>query len=175
MAELVRDAAVAAERARMARDLHDVIAGQLSAIALQSEAALTLVEVLVLTMFDLDDYVDAALAAGAAGFLLKSVEAPRLLDAVRAVARGDGARLPRPGPVQRRDRGGVVHHRGDDEDPRLPGAGGDHRTGCWALNPASIHSRPSTTNSVVTSGTVIGEHMTLRRRRWAMTLTCGRS
>ncbi|MGH3613185.1 MAG: sensor histidine kinase [Pseudonocardia sp.] len=41
-AELDRAAAVAAERARMARDLHDVIAGQLSAIAIQSEAALTL-------------------------------------------------------------------------------------------------------------------------------------
>ncbi|OLL74508.1 two-component system sensor kinase [Pseudonocardia sp. Ae168_Ps1] len=35
-----RDAAVRAERARMARDLHDVVAGRLSAIALQSEAAL---------------------------------------------------------------------------------------------------------------------------------------
>ncbi|MBP2365482.1 sensor histidine kinase [Pseudonocardia parietis] len=35
-----RDAAIAAERARMARDLHDVVAGRLSAIALQSEAAL---------------------------------------------------------------------------------------------------------------------------------------
>ncbi|MGI9001193.1 MAG: response regulator transcription factor [Pseudonocardia sp.] len=51
-------------------------------------------EVLVLTTFDLDDYVDAALAAGAAGFLLKSVEAPRLLEAVRAVARGDGVLAP---------------------------------------------------------------------------------
>jgi MYXO-CTERM domain-containing protein len=42
MAELDRAAVVAAERARMARDLHDVIAGQLSGIAIQSEAALTL-------------------------------------------------------------------------------------------------------------------------------------
>ncbi|MDQ4116564.1 MAG: histidine kinase [Actinomycetota bacterium] len=41
MADMDRAAAVAAERARMARDLHDVVAGQLSAIALQSEAALT--------------------------------------------------------------------------------------------------------------------------------------
>jgi DNA-binding NarL/FixJ family response regulator len=40
-------------------------------------------EVLVLTTFDLDDYVDSALAAGAAGFLLKSVDAPSLLAAVR--------------------------------------------------------------------------------------------
>ncbi|MBW0115321.1 response regulator transcription factor [Pseudonocardia abyssalis] len=50
--------------------------------------------VLVLTTFDLDDYVDGALAAGAAGFLLKSVSAPQLLDAVRAVARGDGVLAP---------------------------------------------------------------------------------
>jgi signal transduction histidine kinase len=42
MAALDRAAAVTAERTRMARDLHDVIAGQLSAIAIQSEAALTL-------------------------------------------------------------------------------------------------------------------------------------
>ncbi|GAA0938076.1 response regulator transcription factor [Pseudonocardia zijingensis] len=51
-------------------------------------------EVLVLTTFDLDEYVDSALAAGAAGFLLKSVEAPALLAAVRAVARGDGVLAP---------------------------------------------------------------------------------
>jgi signal transduction histidine kinase len=42
LAELGRAAAVAAERARMARDLHDVIAGQLSAIAIQSEAVLSI-------------------------------------------------------------------------------------------------------------------------------------
>ncbi|HET6706505.1 sensor histidine kinase [Amycolatopsis sp.] len=42
IADLDRRAAVAAERGRMARDLHDVIAGHLSAIAIQSEAALSL-------------------------------------------------------------------------------------------------------------------------------------
>lgn len=42
IAELDRRAAVAAERGRMARDLHDVVAGHLSAIAIQSEAALSL-------------------------------------------------------------------------------------------------------------------------------------
>lgn len=42
LAELDRRAAVAAERGRMARDLHDVIAGHLSAIAIQSEAALSM-------------------------------------------------------------------------------------------------------------------------------------
>ncbi|MGH4024930.1 MAG: sensor histidine kinase [Pseudonocardiaceae bacterium] len=41
IAELDRHAAISAERARIARDLHDVIAGHLSAIALQSAAALS--------------------------------------------------------------------------------------------------------------------------------------
>ncbi|WP_181775885.1 sensor histidine kinase [Amycolatopsis pittospori] len=40
--EMDRKAAVAGERSKMARDLHDVIAGHLSAIAIQSEAALTM-------------------------------------------------------------------------------------------------------------------------------------
>jgi len=47
-------------------------------------------EVVVLTTFDLDEYVHGALRAGAAGFLLKSVEAARLVESVRLVARGDG-------------------------------------------------------------------------------------
>ncbi|MDU0291959.1 sensor histidine kinase [Saccharothrix longispora] len=42
IAELDRRAAVGAERNRMARDLHDVVAGHLSAIAIQSEAVLSL-------------------------------------------------------------------------------------------------------------------------------------
>jgi signal transduction histidine kinase len=44
IAELDRVTAVSAERAHMARDLHDVIAGHLSAIAIQSEAALSMHE-----------------------------------------------------------------------------------------------------------------------------------
>jgi len=42
IAELDRQAAVAAERGRMARDLHDIVAGHLSAIAIQSEAVLSM-------------------------------------------------------------------------------------------------------------------------------------
>ena len=53
-----------------------------------------LAAVLVLTTFDLDDYVYAALRAGAAGFLLKSVEADRLTEAVRLVADGEGVLAP---------------------------------------------------------------------------------
>ncbi|MFF9767502.1 response regulator [Streptomyces sp. NPDC014636] len=53
-----------------------------------------LADVLVLTTFDLDEYVFGALRAGAAGFLLKNTEAKDLLDAVRAVARGEGMVAP---------------------------------------------------------------------------------
>jgi len=44
--------------------------------------------VLILTTFDLDEYVFAALRAGASGFLLKDVTAQRLVEAVRLVAEG---------------------------------------------------------------------------------------
>jgi DNA-binding NarL/FixJ family response regulator len=50
--------------------------------------------VLVLTTFDLDDYVYDALRAGASGFLLKDVTAERLFDAVRVIAAGDVLRAP---------------------------------------------------------------------------------
>ncbi|GIG60064.1 DNA-binding response regulator [Longispora fulva] len=47
-------------------------------------------DVLVLTTFDLDEYVFGALRAGAAGFLLKDTDADGLIGAVRLVARGEG-------------------------------------------------------------------------------------
>ncbi|WP_028925741.1 response regulator [Pseudonocardia acaciae] len=50
--------------------------------------------VLVLTTFDLDEYVYAALRAGASGFLLKHAPASELLDAVRVVAGGDALLAP---------------------------------------------------------------------------------
>ncbi|MEV6330559.1 response regulator transcription factor [Streptomyces sp. NPDC051909] len=52
------------------------------------------VKVLVLTTFDLDEYVYEALRAGAAGFLLKDASAEELADAVRVVARGDALLAP---------------------------------------------------------------------------------
>ena len=52
-------------------------------------------DVLVLTSFDEDDLVLGAISAGAVGFLLKTVDAPALAAAVRAVAAGEGALDPR--------------------------------------------------------------------------------
>jgi DNA-binding NarL/FixJ family response regulator len=73
--------------------------------------------VLVLTTFDLDDYVYDALSAGASGFLLKDVTASALFEAVRVVAAGEALLAPavtrrligefvrlRPRPAQSRDR-----------------------------------------------------------------------
>ena len=51
-------------------------------------------KVLVLTTFDLDEYVYRALEAGASGFLLKDARPERLVDAVRTVASGDSLLAP---------------------------------------------------------------------------------
>ncbi|MCD2443260.1 response regulator transcription factor [Agromyces sp. SYSU K20354] len=50
--------------------------------------------VLVLTTFDLDEYVYRALQVGASGFLLKDAPPDRLVDAVRTVARGEALLAP---------------------------------------------------------------------------------
>jgi DNA-binding NarL/FixJ family response regulator len=52
------------------------------------------VRVLVLTTFELDEYVFEALAAGASGFLLKNTDPMELLRAVRVVAEGDALLAP---------------------------------------------------------------------------------
>jgi DNA-binding NarL/FixJ family response regulator len=51
-------------------------------------------KVLILTTFDLDDYVYQALRAGASGFLLKSAPPRELADAIRTVALGDALLAP---------------------------------------------------------------------------------
>jgi DNA-binding NarL/FixJ family response regulator len=51
--------------------------------------------VIILTTFDLDEYVYAALRAGASGFLLKDAQPADLLSAIRAVAAGEAVVAPR--------------------------------------------------------------------------------
>ena len=50
--------------------------------------------ILILTTFDLDEYVQQALIAGASGFLLKDTEPEELIHAVRVIARGDALLAP---------------------------------------------------------------------------------
>jgi DNA-binding NarL/FixJ family response regulator len=50
--------------------------------------------VLILTTFDLDEYVYEAIRAGASGFLLKDVQPTQLVDAIRVVAAGDALLAP---------------------------------------------------------------------------------
>ena len=52
------------------------------------------VRVLILTTFEIDEYVFEALRAGASGFLGKSAEADELLNAIRTVSRGDALLSP---------------------------------------------------------------------------------
>jgi DNA-binding NarL/FixJ family response regulator len=62
---------------------------------LTADPTLAGTRVIVLTTFELDEYVFGALRAGAAGFLLKDMEPADLVDAVRVVAAGDALLAPR--------------------------------------------------------------------------------
>jgi DNA-binding NarL/FixJ family response regulator len=82
--------------AKAAEDHPDVVLMDIRMPVMDGLAATRLItaradapKVLVLTTFDLDDYVYEALRAGASGFLLKDASAAELSDAVRVVARGD--------------------------------------------------------------------------------------
>ncbi|HYP46030.1 MAG TPA: response regulator transcription factor [Propionibacteriaceae bacterium] len=62
--------------------------------AITADPALSKTRVIVLTTFDLDDYVHAALRAGASGFLLKDAQPADLLAAVHQVAQGESVLAP---------------------------------------------------------------------------------
>ncbi|WBU37042.1 response regulator [Homoserinibacter sp. YIM 151385] len=97
--EVVGEAADGAEAIRLARELQpDVVSMDLrmpglggieATRAIAADPAISS-EVLVVTTFDVDDDVFAALEAGAAGFILKGAEEDRLLGAIRSVAAGEG-------------------------------------------------------------------------------------
>jgi DNA-binding NarL/FixJ family response regulator len=60
-----------------------------------ADPTLSATRVVVLTTFELDDYVFGALRAGASGFLLKDIEPQALIDAVRLVHEGQALLAPR--------------------------------------------------------------------------------
>ncbi|MFJ9644170.1 response regulator [Streptomyces sp. NPDC004244] len=68
--------------------------GGIEATSAITAAAGSAVKVLVLTTFDLDEYVYEALRAGASGFLLKDASADQLAEAVRVVAAGEALLSP---------------------------------------------------------------------------------
>ena len=74
--------------------------------------------IIILTTFDLDEYVYAALRAGASGFLLKDAQPADLLSAIRAVASGDAVVAPS---ITRRLLSTYAHRL--PEHPRVPGSG----------------------------------------------------
>ena len=96
---VVGEAGDGAEALRLARELQpDVICMDIRMPVLDGIAATAAItadqqlrsEVLILTTFDIDEDIFAALEAGAAGFLLKGADEETLLGAVRSVAGGTG-------------------------------------------------------------------------------------
>ncbi len=90
------DAVTAAKALRPDVALMDIRMPRLDGIEAtrQITAAAPAVKVLALTTFDLDEYVYAAVRAGASGFLLKDVSPDDLVHAVQVVARGESMLAP---------------------------------------------------------------------------------
>jgi DNA-binding NarL/FixJ family response regulator len=97
--EVVGEAVDGADAVRLARELHpDVVCMDIRMPVMDGIAATRAIvadpglrsDVLILTTFDVDEDVFAALEAGAAGFLLKGADEATLLAAIRSVASGDG-------------------------------------------------------------------------------------
>ena len=124
-----------------------------------ADPSLAAVKVVVLTTFDDDEHVFAALRAGASGFLVKDIEPEELLQAVRVVARGDAllapsvtrsliaafARQPAQAPA--------VPAAGADAGPGAHGApSGDARTVARQVGLASLTDREREVVALVAAG-----------------------
>jgi DNA-binding NarL/FixJ family response regulator len=72
-----------------------LVNGLVATAQITADPALTGTRVVVLTTFELDEYVFGALRAGAAGFLLKDIEPADLVEGVRIVAAGEALLIPR--------------------------------------------------------------------------------
>jgi DNA-binding NarL/FixJ family response regulator len=100
--EVVGEAANGAEAVRLAAELEpdvilmDIRMPEVDGIEAtrQIVASGSAARILVLTTFDLDEYVYAAIRAGASGFLLKDTQPAGLLEALRVVMRGDALLSP---------------------------------------------------------------------------------
>jgi DNA-binding NarL/FixJ family response regulator len=102
--EVVAEAATGREAVELARQaradvvLMDIRMPDLDGLAatrlITADEDLAGVRVLILTTFEIDEYVFQALRAGASGFLGKSAEPADLLDAIRVVHRGDALLSP---------------------------------------------------------------------------------
>jgi DNA-binding NarL/FixJ family response regulator len=102
--EIVGEAATGAEAVTLTRELRpDVVLMDIRMPELDGIEATRRIlaqnhepkaSVLILTTFDLDEYVYDALRAGASGFLLKDVPAPQLAAAIRTVGEGDALLAP---------------------------------------------------------------------------------
>ncbi|MFE3632569.1 response regulator transcription factor [Streptomyces goshikiensis] len=102
--EVAGEAADGAEALRLVRALRPDIAlmdirmpgldGLAATRAITGDPELTSVKVVMLTTFDLDEYVFEAIRSGASGFLVKDTEPEELLRAVRAVVAGDALLSP---------------------------------------------------------------------------------
>ncbi|RKN10116.1 response regulator [Streptomyces radicis] len=88
-----------------------------AARAIAGDERLASVKVVILTTFDLDDYVYGALRAGATGFLVKDSEPEELLRAVRVAAAGDA--LISPSVTRRLIAEFAIRGKGPEPDGRL--------------------------------------------------------
>ena len=103
--EVVAEAANGREAVELARSsradviLMDIRMPELDGLAatrqIMADEGLAGVRVLILTTFEIDEYVFEALRAGASGFLGKSVEPVELIEAIRTVASGDALLSPK--------------------------------------------------------------------------------